>query len=252
MYDIPELEKKWRIYKRKQKRNPIIIGVSSLLVAGIAIFVATNYLGGNKGNNIAKNNAVKQQPSSVVNNTPQKESPAIIIKKTPIQTAQVQNSNTANTNSDDSIDLTTATTAKLNVPDEEIRVIGFDGKEKKNIKNKYKDIVVPAKTTQDIQELEEIKTYEERFRSSQDPKDSLYLAKFYYNKGNYEKAETWAVNTNNIDGDIEESWLIFAKARAKQGHRVDAIKVLQSYYEETGSTKAKDILDKLRRNKPFK
>jgi len=90
---------------------------------------------------------------------------------------------------------------------------------------------------------------EEQFKESQDPQDSLKVARYYYKIGDYKKAETWAVNTNNLDGDIEESWLIFAKARAKQGFRVDAIKVLQSYYDETNSPKAKELLDKLRRGK---
>ncbi len=59
------------------------------------------------------------------------------------------------------------------------------------------------------------------------------------------------INANNIDGDIEDSWILFSKARAKQNYRVDAIKIMQSYYEETGSKRAKELLDKLRNGKPF-
>ena len=244
MYDIPELEKKWRKYKRNQIKKPIIISiVSVLLIGGISAIVLT-YI-----NSSSPKESVSKKTTAVAKSD---DKPAMVIVKNSSNPNVKQSSNqqtTSNTQSDNEIDLSKATIVKPNVPDDEIRVIGFDKKEKKEIEKKYSDILLPTNATKDIQEREHIKELEEKFKESQDPNDSLEIAKYYYKKGNYKKAETWAVNTNNIDGDLEDSWLIFAKARFKQGFRIDAIKVLQSFYDETNSQKAKKLLDKIRRGK---
>jgi len=262
MYDIPELENKWRKYKRNQIKKPIFIGFSIFVLVGAVSFVGLKYLtSSSEKSNITSNNTKVEKSTPIVKKEQSKnstKSPAIVITTTPVnKLATPKNTqasiqpNIAKTNNDDTIDLSNATIVKPNVPDDEIRVIGFDSQEKKEITNKYQEILKPQKTKKSKIDPK-ILAYEERFKERQDPQDSLFLAKYYYKKGNYQKAETWAVNTNNIDGDIEDSWIIFAKARAKQGHRVDAIKVLQSYYDETNSAKAKEVLDKLRRNIPFK
>jgi len=234
MYDIPELEKKWRKYKRKQIQKPLIIGgVATVLIIGIGVLTAT-YL--NKPKNVENVASKTKKTEQIVKNND-----AIVITK-------VNTTPTKKVEQDDNgIDLSKAEIVKPNVPDDDIRVIGFNKKDANKIKKKYEDVLVPQSTVEATKNKEMAAALEEQFRETQDPQDSLKVAKFYYKIGNYKKAETWAVNTNNIDGDIEESWLIFAKARAKQGFRTDAIKVLQSYYDETNSPKAKALLDMLRR-----
>ncbi len=245
MYNIPELEKKWRKYKRaKLKRVIYISALSILLVAGVATAVNT-YL-----------NKKAITPVSIVNsslnnsnntNITKNSQPSIIIEKNSLDSNV--NALISTQRSNGSIDITKATIVKTNIPDQEIRVIGFSNKDKQELKKKYGDILLPTNATQDINDREHIKELEDNFKDSQDPNDSLEIAKYYYKKGNYKKSEDWAVNTNNIDGDLEDSWLIFAKSRAKQGDRVDAIKVLQSFYDETNSLKAKKLLNKLRHGK---
>ncbi len=271
MYDIPELEKKWRKYKRKKIQKPIvIIGTVSAVVIGITIasftylnsakYTKNNKLASNTDKNVSvKVNRKNKNQNKLNTKTTQNSDKAIVITKIDSNSNSLvdikpSNSsvNAADTQSANSIDISKAEIIKPNVPDDEIRVIGFDKKEKNKIKKKYEDILIPSKSKQNMQFREKIAELEERFKSYQDPKDSLKLAKLYYKNGNYKKAESWAVSTNNIDGDIEESWLIFAKARAKQGFRKDAIKVLQSYYDETNSAKAKNLLVKIRFGKTFK
>ena len=254
MYDIPELEKKWRKYKKNQVKKPIIIGsVIAVLLAGSAVSIITymkKHKEAPKHESVSKPVAVQTAP--VAKNSNSQSSSAMIIQKVnkdgkPIKSANEPAQATANVvNKSNEVEI-----AKLNVPDDEVRVIGFDGKDKKKIKKKYEDILIPKESEKDIAEKEKIAQMEEDFKTTQDTKDSLYLARYFYKKGDYKKAESWAVQTNNIDGDIEESWLIFAKARAKQGFRTDAIKVLQSYYDETQSKKAKALLKKLRLGKYF-
>ena len=260
MYDIPELEKKWKKWKRKQIQKPIIFGVVSLVTVSAISFAVYMYLNSKPVSNKAV--TVQTQQPTKLQQSNSSDSNLIVIKKRPAssntqthQTSQVvpqpQSQVAVQNNADETIDITKAQIVKPDVPDEEIKVIGFDKKEAKEVKSKYKNLTNSATKPVLDPEAEHAKEVEERFKESQDTADSLYLAKYYYKKGDYAKAESWAIVTNNIDGDIEESWLIFAKARAKQGKRVDAIKVLQTYYDETKSKKAKQLLDKLRLGKPF-
>jgi len=92
---------------------------------------------------------------------------------------------------------------------------------------------------------------EKRFSSTQNKDDALFLARYYYDKKQYKKALRWSLETNKLDSNIEESWLLFGKAKAKLGQRMDAIRVLQSYVDRTGSSKAKKLLGNIRRGKAF-
>ena len=85
------------------------------------------------------------------------------------------------------------------------------------------------------------------FRQSGDKEDALFLARYYYDKHQYNKALNWALETNKIDNNIEESWLIFGKAKAKLGQRIEAIRVLQAYCDRSGSKKGKKLLEKVRK-----
>jgi len=92
---------------------------------------------------------------------------------------------------------------------------------------------------------------ENRFEFAKDKSDSLFLAKYYYDKMKYAKAERWALETNKLDNTIEESWLIFAKSLAKQGKRIESLKVLRAFLGKENSAKARALMDKIRRGKHF-
>jgi tetratricopeptide (TPR) repeat protein len=96
-----------------------------------------------------------------------------------------------------------------------------------------------------------VSAIEKRFRFAKDKDDALFLARYYYDKKKYKKAMYWALETNKLDSDIEESWLIFARAKAHLGERTEAIRVLQAYVDRSGSAKARVLLDKIRRGKAF-
>ncbi len=91
------------------------------------------------------------------------------------------------------------------------------------------------------------KDVEKRFNQSHDTDDSLFLAKSYYRKGNYKKAEYWALQTNKVNENIEESWLIFAKSKVKLGRKNEAIRILTAYIKRSDSTQAKSLLDKIKK-----
>ncbi len=244
MYDIPELERKWRKYRRNKIKKPLIIITSTIVGIGVVSAIILTYSHFSKNKTQAKVIAQKETTNVETNKPVIKSNPnpaPIVITKNSLNNTQQ--------NSVETIDISKAKIITPDVSDDDVRMIGFDTNSE-TTSNKS-DILISSQKQKEIQELEHIKEVEERFKSSQDPHDSLFLAKYYYKKGNYAKAVDWAINTNNIDGSIEESWIIFAKAQAKMGHRVDAIKALQSYYDSTGSMKAKKLLDKLRLGKPF-
>jgi hypothetical protein len=92
------------------------------------------------------------------------------------------------------------------------------------------------------------KDVEERFYRSHDTDDSLFLAKSYYKKENYKKAEYWALQTNKENENIEESIFIFIKSKAKLGEKNEAISILNTYIKKSNSKKAQDVLDTIKSN----
>ena len=103
----------------------------------------------------------------------------------------------------------------------------------------------------DAESRQVVKEIEARFPDTRDYDDAMYLAKYYYGKHQYRKAETWAMRANGIDSSQEESWLLYGKAKAKQGHRAEALRILQAYYDQSGSLRAKMLIDRIRKGKKF-
>jgi predicted Zn-dependent protease len=95
------------------------------------------------------------------------------------------------------------------------------------------------------------KTIESRFKDTKDYDDAMFLAKYYYAKRVFKRAEYWAMQANSIDSSQEDSWIIFAKSKAKQGKRADALRVLQAYFDRTGSMRVKNLIDRIRKGKKF-
>jgi len=92
------------------------------------------------------------------------------------------------------------------------------------------------------------KDVEKRFYESHDTDDSLFLAKSYYRKGNYKKSEYWSLQTNKVNSNIEESWIIFAKSKVKLGRKNEAIRILTNYVKRSNSHTAQNLLYKFKKN----
>ncbi|QOP45416.1 tetratricopeptide repeat protein [Sulfurimonas paralvinellae] len=95
----------------------------------------------------------------------------------------------------------------------------------------------------------DIKEIITRFKKNNNPALSLFVAKKYYEIGNYEQAYNYALITNGINNDIEESWLIFAKSLAKLGKRDMAVKTLREYINYSHSGNAKILLNDIESGK---
>ena len=95
----------------------------------------------------------------------------------------------------------------------------------------------------------DIKEIISRFKKNNNPALSLFVAKKYYELGNYEQAYNYALITNGINNDIEESWLIFAKSLVKLHKRDMAIKTLAEYIKYSHSGNARILLDDIKSGK---
>ena len=88
-----------------------------------------------------------------------------------------------------------------------------------------------------------------RFKKNNNPALSLFVAKKYYELGNYEQAYNYALITNGINNDIEESWLVFAKSLVKLNRKEMAIKTLKEYIKYSHSGNARILLNDIESGK---
>ena len=84
-----------------------------------------------------------------------------------------------------------------------------------------------------------------RFKKNKNPALSLFIAKRYYAAGEYQKSYNYALMTNEIDKNIEESWIIFSKSLVKLGQHELAMNTLKSCLKTTKSTAADVLLRKI-------
>lgn len=96
-------------------------------------------------------------------------------------------------------------------------------------------------------DMKDIQDVIKRFKKNKNPALSLFVAKRYYRIGNYQQAYNYALMTNELNSNIEDSWLIFAKSLYKLDQKEMAIKTLKTYYDDSGSVKAKITLDQMQK-----
>jgi hypothetical protein len=57
------------------------------------------------------------------------------------------------------------------------------------------------------------------------------------------------LSANKLDKNLDESWLLFAKSKAKLGKKQEAINILASYYKKSESAKAKVLIGQIKTGK---
>lgn len=218
MYDVDKIEREWYRYKRKKvlKISLIFIGVVSVGI--FAIYFPKLGISFDDKNQTTKQVAINKH---VNNKTISK-----LETKVPSLGETIITENTK--------------PGKMVFNNPDIKVVQEPRKRKKL------HIEVTDRNGTSI-----AKDIESRFKFAKDKDDALFLAKYYYDKNSYDKAEFWALETNKLDNNVEDSWIIFAKSLAKKAKRAESIKVLKSYYEKSSSQKAKKLMDKIRRGKSF-
>jgi len=215
MYDIKILEEEWKRYNRK-KRLPWILGsIAFVLIAVSFIFLSDLR---------TLISSLQEQEKQVHKKSTKYEN---ILISGPL--IMLEDKNEADEKNLPLVDVSLETTQEKNSENLSRKSVQIEVVEA-NDPNAYKEV-------------------EKRFRLGHDVDDSLFLAKAYYAKRKYKKAEYWALQTNKIDNNIEESWLIFVKAKLKRGQKNEALRILNAYIKRTNSAEAKVLLEKIKKGK---
>ena len=221
MYNVEELEGKWRVYRSK-KRIPWYAFI--LLELLIVLYVLNR-----EQVDIKVANYLNEYNITIPKLAFAKEDNCDIVEE----------SNSSSVKSNDS-------EFKISVDDPEMLEAVEKEHKRKYLKIEVTDKYPKASTDDGDSDTEviksEINNKKESFIHSKSYEDSLSLAKSYYAKGQYLEAEKWALVTNNINSKLEEGWLIFAKAKVKMGDKDEAVEVLSVYIKKTNSASAKKLL----------
>ena len=239
MYDIKPLESEWKKY-RKKKLKPWItasVGLIVLSILGI-ILLPHAKIDFSKFDTsfMMASNSVSSEDKKIENTNRKTKSNVLVndaLNKLEIEKNVMDQVNTAANDS---------TNAFVDIPI-------LDGKQENSVRYGQKG---RAKVHLDIVETTSVTAYkdvEKRFSKSHEIDDSLFLARSYYKKGNYKKSEHWALETNKIDSNIEESILIFVKSKTKLGRKNEAISILKSYLKKSNSQEARNLLYRIENNK---
>ena len=232
MYDMKPLEEEWKKYKKK-KSKPwyMAIFVGFILLVSSFLFLNTKKIDFDWFNKYVDKYSNNTQIDKVLNSNK-------IVLNGPLTKLQLEKKVISMINKE------VKKTANILVDIPILDVVN------EPVTNKTPH--VRKKINLHIVESSSISAYkdvENRFRQSKDIDDALFLAKSYYKKGNYAKSEYWALETNKVDENIEESLLIFVKSKVKLGRKNEAVGILMSYINKTDSITAKNLLYKIKNDK---
>lgn len=248
MYDVKALEEQWKQYN-KNKKKPYYAAFAAIAI--LLIFVSTYML---KQDIFSTSSTIA--PTVKVESSSDEKS--VVLLDSPI--AMVQDKEKI-----ESIKPTVKVALESpmiedvptlpivdDIPILDVKPKIAKHKPKMVISKKQAVIKKPRKKMHlDIVESSSVSAYkdvERRFYQSHDTDDSLFLAKSYFRKGHYSKSEFWALQTNKVNSNIEESWIIFAKSKVKLGRRNEAIRILTNYVKRSHSSAANNLLNVLKKN----
>jgi tetratricopeptide (TPR) repeat protein len=239
MYDIKPLEEEWKRYKRKKMR-PWYVSIFSILFIGILALSFLNYkdLIYSKFENNESVSITKQKPTTILLD---KALTTLEVKK------EIAEKSITDSNAEPGTDIASTIDDPMRYEHPNARKVSI--KVTEPIKKPVATEKPRKKMHLNIIETTSASAYKDvakRFADTADTDDSLFLARTYYEQGNNKKAIYWALETNKINSNIEESWLIFAKSKARSGHKNDAIRILSSYIKRSNSYEAKALLKKLK------
>ncbi|TET87842.1 MAG: hypothetical protein E3J96_04545 [Sulfurovum sp.] len=240
MYDIKPLEEEWKRYKKKKMKPWYTL----IFVIFLMLLISLIFL------NYKKIDFLKFNDKSNVEIVTDKSTILLIDKA--LTTLEIKKSKVSEIPKITEIKPMTVTSYENESMEivEDIPILE-DIKTIKEPRVKIKTVEKSRKKMHlNIIETTSVSAYKDvakRFNQSHDTDDSLFLAESYYRKGNYKKAEYWALQTNKVNGNIEESWLIFVKSKVKLGRKNEAIRILTAYIKKSNSVEAKSLLHKIKK-----
>lgn len=95
-------------------------------------------------------------------------------------------------------------------------------------------------------ENNEISILKENFNKNKNPEIALKIAKKCYQDKRYSDTIKWALSANNLDNSIEESWVMFAKAKYMLKQKDDALRALEEYNKNKNKPEINELINKIK------
>jgi hypothetical protein len=277
MLNVNELEQKWFKYKIKSYIPHVVIVISStLIIILLYILLNSNYF-----SNMDLEVEVSGKPKAILNdeiqekkapepiepvvagrvlNTPSQENIILEAPKsqTPTVTEQkfliapsmnfiknIQHDDVSYNKTQATIPVVRVETPHQSAPtpeyiEETVLTQPIMIEEKRVQEKDHQVNTINIKRQNEYSDIEEIIT---RFKKSNNPALSLFIAKKYYELGEYRNAYNYSLITNELNKDIEASWILFAQSLVKLNEKDKAVKVLQDYIKHTNSNRANLLLN---------
>ena len=249
MYDVESLEREWKKYRLKKQIPWIVLSLVVILILSVYLVFRTEF-------SSMLSDYFHDQNRTLSKIEKKQEHPAL---KTQVPTMLPKRESNLSVQKSESVKETNVSSPeKEKHPRMDIAMVDQEEVSSQERKRKHMTIVLTDRNAKDQKATRSaahksrkrtIKSAQESFSRSGSYRDALYVAKEYYRKGRYSSAQKWALIANNINNENEDSWLVFAKAKAKLGQRKDAEQVLSAYIKKSHSTKAKILLQKIKAGK---
>jgi len=126
---------------------------------------------------------------------------------------------------------------------EQVITLGNNNSASTGKTSQQKALQVGHSTTSEV----ELRSVINRFKRSKKPALSLFIAKKYYEQGNYKESYNYARQTYKLNPKIEDGFILYAQSLAKLGKKDKAIAKLKPYIKKTGSVKAKILLSDIKK-----
>lgn len=245
MLNIPDLEKRWLRYKIRSFLPTTLLIL--FLIFSAVLYTMLDFTSNEQKETIVKTVVPKAQLIKPIQIKSQEEN-STVTKKVAVPTkSKKQESNTTLLSPSMNF-MTKFQSSPSQTQPRTISKTKTDGQAPKIYKTKHKELQQVRKlpvstitiTKQDT--AKDIKNILKRFQEDKNPALSLFLAKKYYELGEYEKAAKYALITNKLNKEIEDSWLIFSKSLVKMHHKDKAISILRQYIKSSHSTNAAVLL----------
>ena len=252
MLDIKKLERRWLKYKLKSYA-PYFILAFLLILFAITFFIWST-IDKSTQQPIAKNSVTApNKPIPKIGNTPISDENTTILEpsmdfvqsfqNTPI-TEEISTPTTVIKSKQPHTTSVPLAPKTLTMPEYSPPAVTPPPVISASVKTKNQESLSINRNNESKLDINEL---QRRFKETSNANLGLFIARYYYDHGNYDEAYNYALKTNNVNNRIDESWIIFSKSLVKLGRSDQAKKTLQLYIQQSNSESARGLLDSLER-----
>lgn len=248
MLDVKKLERRWLKYKIK-KLLPFLVSSIIIILVSMGSFVWLNYTAPNEQEKTQEHNNTKTFKPSIPNATSSYEENATVLEPSMGFVQNFESTPQFDENHQPQVSITSKLPPKSSTPSS--KILEMPGSQQPikappptTTKNVNKESALSINRNESKLDIDDLKI---RFKDTSNANLGLFIARYYYDHGDFNEAYNYALKTNTLNSRIDESWIIFSKSLAKLGKTDQAKKTLQLYISQSNSESAKSLLDSLER-----